>query len=143
MKKIIITLNFCFIICAAFSQSYKQIKFTSSSSIYPAGTTSSNMIKGVIDIDVKDSVVNVTPSYGGAESFKITSIDDDQTVIYEDKIEVKTLLFRCTNKTDGRICFISLLRQTQPKKKPAMNVALTYSAKSKTTYICDYLKDLQ
>jgi hypothetical protein len=159
MKKLITTLVFGCIICTAFAQqSFKQIHFTFVIDTYPQNKLKAmpgggyeksdeigqgeqrSMAKGTIDINAKDSVITINNS--PVSSFKILGVEPEKTTAYDDHTMVKNLTFDCVNKANSKLCFIKILRQTQPGAKNVMNVLLKYDANTFTTYTCDYLKEL-
>ena len=143
MKKLFTTLVLSCIICTAFAQkTFKPIHFKSfmatQKSLDFNGDKNGReeFTPGIIEINVKDSVISIKPEGATPLKYKITAISEEDN----DKSQcVKTIDVSCKDAM-GAKCNARIER-TSYSSTSFMKFYLSYSM-NYVTYYCDYLKKL-
>ena len=140
MKKLFVTLVLSCMICSAFSQkTFNQIHFKSyntyQSSLDFNGDIQGpvNYLKGTIDINSKDSVININPQGQNPLTYKIITIGEEWTNSSDERF----LSIQCKD-AEGKNCDAKIKRT---KNKSYMEFIVSYGRQS-VFYTCDYLNKL-
>ena len=94
-----------------------------------------------IEFNIKDSFVNITTNTK-IKKYKIIQYEEEKTSSYEGGKNVISNEFKVIANEDGSTYTLFILRQTEPNKKPVMNISLVTDQQNKIFYLCNYMKDI-